>query len=137
MSLPQFCVFVVVYMYLNVTAKGTRPVGLDCQGFNFRTNFGSHGVRDRERERRNTHHCRDGSYHLTSSRSAPRIDSKHYYARNDYNSTKEIDYRHNGRILIGNNIDSGLGESTPQDFSSCCSSSAGSTRRTRVVRIYR
>ncbi|XP_046751668.1 band 4.1-like protein 4 isoform X1 [Diprion similis] len=97
-----------------------------------RMNFGSLGVR--ERERRTAHHSRDGSYNLSSSRSAGRIDSKHFCgARNEYNSRKEFDYRRNGgRILIGNNIDSGLGESTPQDFSSCCSSSAGSTRITRV-----
>ncbi|CAB0033528.1 unnamed protein product [Trichogramma brassicae] len=34
-------------------------------------------------------------------------------------------------------LDSGLGESTTQDFSSCCSSSADSTKQTRPVRLPR
>lgn len=49
---------------------------------------------------------------------------------------KDFYYTRNNRILIGSNVDSGLGESTPQEFSSCCSSSADSAKPTRVVRIF-
>lgn len=49
---------------------------------------------------------------------------------------KDFYYTRNNRILIGSNVDSGLGESTPQEFSSCCSSSADSAKPNRVVRIF-
>ncbi|KAG8038945.1 hypothetical protein G9C98_003252 [Cotesia typhae] len=62
---------------------------------------------------------------LESKYSAPR---NHYNHQRDYNSTSR-----NSKILIGSNVDSGLGESTTQDLSSCCSSSADSTRITRMT----
>lgn len=105
---------------------------LDSQGFTFRT-MGSIG----KRERRVVHHSREGSYNFSTIQSRPnRVLSKYPDTRNEYNTRRDIDSTNNSRLLIGNNVDSGLGESTPQDFSSCCSSSADSTKHIRVVRIF-
>lgn len=105
---------------------------LDSQGFTFRT-MGSIG----KRERRVVHHSREGSYNFSTTQARPnRVLSKYPDTRNEYNARRDFDSTHNSRLLIGNNVDSGLGESTPQDFSSCCSSSADSTKHIRVVRIF-
>ena len=105
---------------------------LDCQGFTFRT-VGSIGKRDR----RVVHHSREGSYNFSTTQLRPnRVLEKYPEARNECNARRDFDCTRNGRMLIGNNVDSGLGESTPQDFSSCCSSSADSTKHIRVVRIF-
>lgn len=103
----------------------------DCQGITFRT-IGSVG----KRNRRVIQHCRDGSYNLPPTRPS-HIETKYYDgSRSECNMRKDFYYIRNNRILIGNNVDSGLGESTPQEFSSCCSSSADSAKPTRVVRIF-
>lgn len=52
--------------------------------------------------------------------------------RNSYSRAESV---RSSRIIVGNNADSGIGESTPQDISSCCSSSADSTRPIRMVRL--
>lgn len=100
----------------------------DCQGFPFRT-VGSVG----KRERRLMRHYRDGSYNLLSATSS-RVEAKSPEARNEYSTKRDFYYTRN-RVSIGNNVDSGLGESTPQDFSSCCSSSADSNKPIHIVRI--
>ncbi|XP_033213026.1 band 4.1-like protein 4 isoform X2 [Belonocnema kinseyi] len=95
-----------------------------------RKTMGSIGKRDR----RVVQHSREGSYNLSTTQSRPnRVLEKYPEARNEYNTRRDFDYARNGRMLIGNNVDSGLGESTPQDFSSCCSSSADSTKHIRVT----
>ncbi|XP_043477923.1 band 4.1-like protein 4 isoform X2 [Leptopilina heterotoma] len=87
-----------------------------------------------KRERRVVHHSREGSYNFSTTQSRPnRVLSKYPDTRNEYNAGRDFDSTHNSRLLIGNNVDSGLGESTPQDFSSCCSSSADSTKHIRVT----
>jgi len=101
----------------------------NCQGFPFRT-VGSVG----KRERRLIRHYRDGSYNLLSATSN-RVEAKSPEARNEYNTKRDFYYTRSNRVSIGNNADSGLGESTPQDFSSCCSSSADSNKPIHVVRI--
>lgn len=101
----------------------------DCQGFPFRT-VGSVG----KRERRHMRHYRDGSYNLLSATSN-RIEAKYPGARNEYSTKKDFYYTRSNRMSIGNNADSGFGESTPQDFSSCYSSSADSNKPIHVVRI--
>ncbi|KOX74102.1 hypothetical protein WN51_14182 [Melipona quadrifasciata] len=80
----------------------------DCQEITFRT-IGSIG----KRNRRMIQHSRDGSYNLPPTRPS-QIETKYY---------------------DGSNVDSGLGESTPQEFSSCCSSSADSAKPTRVPQM--
>ncbi|OAD62009.1 hypothetical protein WN48_07650 [Eufriesea mexicana] len=80
----------------------------DCQGITFRT-IGSIG----KRNRRMIQHSRDGSYNLPPTR-PNQVETKYY---------------------DGSNVDSGLGESTPQEFSSCCSSSADSAKPTRVPQM--
>lgn len=102
----------------------------DCQGFTFRT-IGSIGKRDR----RFIRHNRDGSYNSLSATSN-RMEAKFPEARNEYSTRRDSYYARNNRMLsVGNNTDSGLGESTPQDFSSCCSSSADSSKPVHIVRI--
>lgn len=103
----------------------------DCQGFTFRA-VGSLGKRDR----RVVRHIRDGSYNLPSVMSS-RAETRYLAeARNEFGARRDFHYARNSRVLpMGSNTDSGLGESTPQDFSSCCSSSADSTRPVHVVRI--
>lgn len=103
---------------------------------NFR-NVGSIGKRGRRDPRRN---CDEMIYNFPNARTS-RNEPKYPMDRGDYNPRREVDYAkstigsRNGRILIGSNVDSGLGESTPQDFSSCCSSSADSSARpSRPVR---
>ncbi|XP_012270189.1 band 4.1-like protein 4 isoform X2 [Orussus abietinus] len=86
-----------------------------------------------KRERTVVQRTRDGSYNLPSARTTARIGSKYPEARNEYNSMRDFEYTRNCRMLIGSNVDSGLGESTTQDFSSCCSSSADSAKPTRVT----
>ena len=104
---------------------------LEYQEFTFRP-MGSIG----KRERRVVHHSREGGYNFSTTQSRPnQIIANYPEARNEYNARRDFDCTRNGRILIGNNVDSGLGESTPQDFSSCCSSSADSTKHIRVVCI--
>ncbi|XP_043279671.1 band 4.1-like protein 4 isoform X1 [Venturia canescens] len=94
-------------------------------------NVGSIGKRGRRDTRRN---CDEMIYNFPNARSS-RNEPKYPMDRGDYNPRREVDYAkstigsRNGRILIGSNVDSGLGESTPQDFSSCCSSSADSSAR--------
>lgn len=110
-----------------LVAKTTKVP--DCQGFPFRT-IGSVGKRDRRLVR----HYRDGSYNLLSATSN-RVEAKYPEARNEYCSRRDFYYTRSNRVSIGNNADSGLGESTPQDFSSCCSSSADSNKPIHVVRI--
>lgn len=77
-------------------------------------------------------HSREGIYETASVRSSryePKYpDVRYDYERRDYDTSAR-----NSRVLVGSNADSGLGESTPQDFSSCCSSSADSTRAPRMV----
>ncbi|XP_015609594.1 band 4.1-like protein 4 isoform X2 [Cephus cinctus] len=85
-----------------------------------------------KRDRRVVQHTCDGNYNLPSTRRG-RNDTKYPEPRSEYNLRKDFDYTRNSRMLIGSNVDSGLGESTPQDFSSCCSSSADSTKPTRVT----
>lgn len=104
----------------------------DCQGFNFRI-VGSTGKRER-RTMRNNH---DGSYNLLSATS-DQIKTKFPEVRNKCKSAPKNDfhYTRSNRILLGNNTDSGLGESTPQEFSSCCSSSADSTRPIHTVHLF-
>lgn len=105
-------------------------VSQDCQGITFRT-VGSIG----KRNRRMIQHNRDGSYNLPPTRPG-QVETKYYVgSRNECNMRKDFYYTRNNRILIGSNVDSGLGESTPQEFSSCCSSSADSAKPARVVRI--
>ncbi|XP_047365074.1 band 4.1-like protein 4 isoform X1 [Vespa velutina] len=88
-----------------------------------------------KRDRRVIQHIRDGSYNFPTTRSS-QIETKYPDAiRNDYNTRRDFYYTRNNRILIGSNVDSGLGESTPQEFSSCCSSSADSTKPTRVTQL--
>lgn len=84
-----------------------------------------------KRERRGIHRSREGSCNLSSMRG----DSVYPDTRNESIARRDFEYARNSRILIDYNVDSGLGESTPQDFSSCCSSSADSTKHARVVRI--
>lgn len=104
---------------------------IDCQGITFRT-IGSVG----KRNRRTIQHSRDGSCNLPVARPC-QIETKYYNgSRTECNMRKDFYYTRNNRILIGSNVDSGLGESTPQEFSSCCSSSADSAKPTRVVRIF-
>jgi len=79
-------------------------------------------------------HYRDGSYNLLSATSN-QVETKYPGARNEYSTKKDFYYTRSNRMSIGNNTDSGLGESTPQDFSSCCSSSADSNKPIHVVRI--
>ncbi|KOC70258.1 Band 4.1-like protein 4A [Habropoda laboriosa] len=67
-----------------------------------------------KRNRRMIQHCRDGSYNLPPTRPS-QVETKYYDGRS--------------------NVDSGLGESTPQEFSSCCSSSADSAKPTRVPQM--
>lgn len=110
-----------------LVAKTTEM--LDCQGFPFRT-VGSVG----KKERRHMRHYRDGSYNLLSATSN-RVEAKFPEARNEYSTKRDFYYTRNNRVSIGNNADSGLGESTPQDFSSCYSSSADSNKPIHVVRI--
>ncbi|XP_076290110.1 band 4.1-like protein 5 isoform X3 [Lasioglossum baleicum] len=86
-----------------------------------------------KRNRRMIQHSRDGGYNLPVTRPA-QIETKYYDgSRSECNVRKDFYYTRNNRILIGSNVDSGLGESTPQEFSSCCSSSADSAKPTRVV----
>jgi hypothetical protein len=102
----------------------------DCQGFPFRT-VGSIGKRERRIVRRR---C-DESYNLMSATSN-RIEAKLPEARNEYSTRRDFCYASNKRVSVGNNVDSGLGESTPQDFSSCCSSSADSNKPIHVVCVH-
>ncbi|XP_032668059.1 band 4.1-like protein 4 isoform X2 [Odontomachus brunneus] len=92
-----------------------------------------------KRDRRVVPHNRDGSYNLlsTTSSSSCRVEAKFPDARNECSTRRDFYYTRNNRILsaIGNNTDSGLGESTPQDFSSCCSSSADSSKPTHVTQL--
>ncbi|KZC10010.1 Band 4.1-like protein 4A [Dufourea novaeangliae] len=67
-----------------------------------------------KRNRRMIQHSRDGSYNLPPTRPC-QIEAKYYDG--------------------SSNVDSGLGESTPQEFSSCCSSSADSAKPTRVTQL--
>lgn len=101
----------------------------DCQGFPFRT-VGSIGKRDG----RIVRHNRDGSYNLLSATSSL-VGAKFPEARYECNTKRDFYYVRNNRMSIGNNTDSGLGESTPQDFSSCCSSSADSSKPIHAVGI--
>ncbi|XP_034171766.1 band 4.1-like protein 4 isoform X1 [Osmia lignaria lignaria] len=88
-----------------------------------------------KRNRRVIQHCRDGSYNLPPTRPS-HIETKYYDgSRSECNMRKDFYYIRNNRILIGNNVDSGLGESTPQEFSSCCSSSVDSAKPTRVPQM--
>ncbi|PBC29062.1 hypothetical protein APICC_03396 [Apis cerana cerana] len=80
-------------------------------------------------------HSHDGSYNLPPTRPS-QVDIKYYDGnRSECNMRKDFYYTRNNRILIGSNVDSGLGESTPQEFSSCCSSSADSAKPTRVPQM--
>lgn len=106
-------------------------ISQDCQEITFRT-IGSVG----KRNRRMIQHSHDGSYNLPPTRPS-QVDIKYYDGnRSECNMRKDFYYTRNNRILIGSNVDSGLGESTPQEFSSCCSSSADSAKPTRVVCIF-
>ncbi|KAF3426388.1 hypothetical protein E2986_11863 [Frieseomelitta varia] len=88
-----------------------------------------------KRNRRMIQHSRDGSYNLPPTRPS-QIETKYYDGnRSECNMRKDFYYTRNNRILIGSNVDSGLGESTPQEFSSCCSSSADSAKPTRVPQM--
>ncbi|XP_019886425.1 band 4.1-like protein 4A isoform X4 [Ooceraea biroi] len=91
---------------------------------------GSIGKRERRVVRR---HC-DGSYNLMSTTSN-RIEAKLPGARNEYSTKRDFYYAPNKRVSVGNYVDSGLGESTPQDFSSCCSSSADSNKPIHVKQL--
>ncbi|XP_034938241.1 band 4.1-like protein 4 isoform X2 [Chelonus insularis] len=76
-------------------------------------------------------HRREGNYDLLSTRSSG-FEPNYTTTRTFHNQRKDYDSTmRNSRILIGSNADSGLGESTTQDFSSCCSSSADSTKITK------
>ncbi|XP_066590905.1 band 4.1-like protein 4 [Prorops nasuta] len=87
-----------------------------------------------KRDRRMVQHCREASYNLPPTRT--RIETKYPEPRNnEYNVRRDFYYTRNSRILIGSNVDSGLGESTPQEFSSCCSSSADSTKPPRLTHL--
>ena len=72
------------------------------------------------------------------NRLSNRIDSTNG-SRNDLHSSRK-ELSNNNRdscyIALSTNADSGLGESTTQDLSSCCSSSADSSKFTRVVRFF-
>ncbi|XP_012061831.1 PREDICTED: band 4.1-like protein 4A [Atta cephalotes] len=87
-----------------------------------------------KRERRYMRHYRDGSYNLLSATSN-QVETKYPGARNEYSTKKDFYYTRSNRMSIGNNTDSGLGESTPQDFSSCCSSSADSNKPIHVTQL--
>ncbi|XP_053596339.1 band 4.1-like protein 4 isoform X1 [Microplitis demolitor] len=76
---------------------------------------------------------REANYDVLSTRSSG-LESKYSTTRNHYNEKKDYNSTsRSSKILIGSNVDSGLGESTTQDLSSCCSSSADSTRITRMT----
>lgn len=78
----------------------------------------------------------DGSHSLVSATSN-RVAAMFPEARSECSAKKrDFYYAPNKRVSIGNYVDSGLGESTPQDFSSCCSSSADSNRPIHVVRAF-
>lgn len=100
----------------------------DCQGFPFRT-VGSIG----KRERRIVRHNRDGSAYNLLSATSNRVEAKSPGVRNECNTKRDFYYTRNNRVSIGNNTDSGLGESTPQDFSSCRSSSTDSNKPIHIV----
>ncbi|XP_067211159.1 band 4.1-like protein 4 isoform X3 [Linepithema humile] len=95
-----------------------------------RKTVGSIGKRDG----RIVRHNRDGSYNLLSATSSL-IGAKFPEARYECNTKRDFYYIRNNRMSIGNNTDSGLGESTPQDFSSCCSSSADSNKPIHVTQL--
>lgn len=80
-------------------------------------------------------HNRDGSAYNLLSATSNRIEAKSPGVRNECNTKKDFYYTRNNRVSISNNTDSGLGESTPQDFSSCRSSSADSNKPIHIVRI--
>ncbi|XP_011302678.1 band 4.1-like protein 4 isoform X1 [Fopius arisanus] len=87
-----------------------------------------------DRRERRVRHSREGIYEATSIRSS-RYEPKYPDVRYDYERRDCDTSARNSRVLVGSNADSGLGESTPQDFSSCCSSSADSTRALRVTQM--
>ncbi|KAK0170006.1 hypothetical protein PV328_010621 [Microctonus aethiopoides] len=92
--------------------------------------FGTFDKRDKQYR-----HSREGNYDMPTSRSSG-FESQCTTARSSYNQWRDYDYSaRNSRIMTSSNADSGLGESTPQDFSSCCSSSADSTRASRMTQM--
>lgn len=102
----------------------------DCQGFPFRT-VGSIG----KRERRIVRHNRDGSAYNLLSATSNRVEAKSPRVGNACNTKRDFYYTRNNRVSIGNNTDSGLGESTPQDFSSCRSSSTDSNKPIHITQL--
>lgn len=88
-----------------------------------------------KRERRIVRHNRDGSAYNLLSATSNRVEAKSPGVRNECNIKKDFYYTRNNRVSISNNTDSGLGESTPQDFSSCRSSSADSNKPIHITQM--
>ncbi|XP_044017169.1 band 4.1-like protein 4 isoform X2 [Aphidius gifuensis] len=85
-----------------------------------------------ERRDRRLRQSRDDIYDTSSMRNSHYTEFKYPDMRNIYSRAESV---RSSRIVVGNNADSGFGESTPQDISSCCSSSADSSRPTRIMQM--
>lgn len=90
------------------------------------------------------HHHHQVNHHRPALRTGSRLDLQLYALRKESSSSSlggGPPPRANSVCRLPpvntNNVDSGLGESTTQDFSSCCSSSADSTHQAKHTRVVR